>query len=212
MKILFPLSAVAILLLSSCSKPIDNEETEDLAPLPELSCVAVIPTTIPLFDDTLQAAAQIKKMTAAATIFDTVLQEELGGTDTFQLLNNNQLTAIIENPDVSSLQQIHDIAGATGCGAILKVDLTRYRERVGGEMSVATPASVAFSMELIGMQNGIVFWATSFDETQKALLEDIFSFDKAQKRGFKWLSARELSTDGLKERLRQFPYFQKIEE
>ena len=78
-------------------------------------------------------------------------------------------------------------------------------------MSVETPAAVAFSMELIGVERGVVLWTASFDETQKALLEDIFSFAKARKRGFKWLSVQELSRDGLTSRLQEFPYFQKAE-
>jgi hypothetical protein len=194
--------------LSACSS-MNNDDTKETDLLPEVSCVAVLPTIVPIaYSDTLTAARKKSIMDGAAYL-DSVMLDELGGRTEFRLLTENQLDAILDDPWGGRLRQLSDIGQATGCGAVLETSLSRYRERVGSKMSVETPASTAFSMELIGVEGGVVLWMASFDESQKALFDDIFSFDKAQKRGFKWLSVQELSRDGLSSRLQEFPYFQK---
>ena len=195
--------------LSACSS-FNEEETKKIGPLPEISCVAVLPTVVPVaYSETLSAAGK-KNMTMGAAFLDSVMVDELGGrTGEFKLLTENQLDAILGDPWGGRLQQVLDIGQATGCGAVLETSLSKYRERVGSTMSAETPAAAAFSMELIGVEGGIVLWTTSFDESQRALFDDILSFNKAQKRGFKWLSVQELSRDGLTSRLQEFPYFQK---
>jgi hypothetical protein len=173
--------------------------------------VAILPTGVPVADGEMLSPARKKSLHDGTAFFDSIMIEELGDRSEYRLLTENQLDAILGDPWGGRLQQVRDIHAATGCGAVLETSLTRYRERVGSDLSVESPASVAFFMNLVSADNGVVFWSTSFDETQKALFEDIFSFDKAQKRGFKWLSVQELSRDGLKSRLQEFPYFQKVD-
>jgi hypothetical protein len=206
-KIFFVLCLVSF-ALTACSS-FNNEDTKEIGSLPEVSCVAVLPTAVPtVYSDSLTAAGK-KNMADGAAYIDSVMAAELGDRSEFKLLTENQLDAILGDPWGGRLQQVRDIGQATRCGAVLRTSLSRYRERVGSEMSAETPAAAAFSMELIGVEGGVVLWTASFDETQKALFEDIFSFEKAQKRGFKWLSVQELSRDGVKSRLQEFPFFQK---
>jgi len=205
-KILFVFGFV-FLTLSACSAFYDD--TKEIGPLPELTCVAVLPTGIPVAEKDSLSGAQEKNLNDGSVFFDSVIVDELGDHSEYKLLTENRLDAILGNPWGGRLQQVRDIGSATGCGAVLQTTLSRYRDRVGSEMSVETPASVAFSMNLVSVEHGVVFWSTSFDESQKALFDDIFSFNKAQKRGFKWLSAQELGRDGLKSRLQEFPYFNK---
>lgn len=196
--------------LSACSS-LNKADPREIGPLPEVSCVAVLPTAVPIAYSTSLTAAQKKNMADGAAYLDSVMVEELGSRSEFRLLTENQLDAILGDPWGGKLQQVRDIGQATGCGAVLETSLSKYRERVGSKMSVETPAAAAFSMELIGVEQGVVLWTASFDESQKALFEDIFSFGTAKKRGFKWLSVQELSRDGLRSRLQEFPYFQKID-
>jgi hypothetical protein len=205
-KILFVFGFV-FFTLSACSS--FYEDTKEIGPLPELTCVAVVPTGVPVVEKGSLSAEQKKNMTDGTVFFDSVIIDELGDRSEYKLLTENRLDAILGNPWGGRLQQVLDIGSATGCGAVLETTLSRYRDRVGSEMSIETPASVAFSMNLVSVENGVVFWSASFDESQKALFDDIFSFNKAQKRGFKWLSAQELGRDGLKSRLQEFPYFNK---
>ena len=197
-------------MLSACSSFYEDEARE-LGPLPEISCVAVLPTAVPItYNDTLTAEGK-KNISEGAAFLDTVLNDELGNRAEFQVLTQNQLDAIIGDLWSGRIQQINDVGRATKCGAVLEVSLNKYRERVGTAMSVENPAAASFSLELIEVEKGVVLWVSSFDETQKALFKDIFSFSKAQKRGFKWLSVEELSRDGMRGCLTGFPYFQKAE-
>jgi hypothetical protein len=207
-KILFVFGFI-FLTLSACS--VFYDDTKEVGPLPELTCVAVLPTGIPVAEKGSLSAAQKKSLIDGTVFFDSVMIDELGDRSEYKLLTENRLDAILGDPWGGRLQQVRDIGSATGCGAVLQTTLKRYRDRVGSEMSAETPASVAFSMSLVSVEQGVTFWSTSFDESQKALFDDIFSFTKAQKRGFKWLSAQELGRDGLKSRLQEFPYFNKEE-
>jgi hypothetical protein len=153
-----------------------------------------------------------ESLVLGARYLDVILMETLGAKKEFKVLSANQLDAILPNPWGGRIKQIRDIGQATGCGAVLESSIGRYQKRVGGEMSVETPAAAAFSMALTSVEQGGRIWSTSFDEEQKALFEDIFSFGKAERRAFKWLSVQELLRDGVDSRLAEFPYFQEAEE
>ncbi len=202
----FSILCVCVLFLSACSSSEDNQSRE-LAPLPEVTCVAVLPVMIPVAVTSRVTAERKKVLLAGASYLNSVMATEFGDGVEYKLLTENQLDAILGDPWGGRAQQVKVIGEATRCGVVLETSLTRYRDRVGTPMSAETPASAAVSMELIDATSGAVLWTSSFDETQKALFEDIFSFDKAQKRGFKWLSVEELSGDGLKSRLIEVPFF-----
>ncbi len=239
--------------MTGCSSWSGEDERGTMT-LPELNCVAVLPTAVPVFssgtsapetgknrqnnaayvDTAFAGQGQHQVLTESnldahapgigtltdekkqslhdgAAYIDSVLIEELGGRDQYKLLTESQLDAILSDPWGGRLQQVRDIGQATGCGGVMKTTASRYRQRVGGTMSADTAASAAFSMELIGVDSGVVLWTASFDETQQPLSENIFSFKKAQNRGFKWLSVQELTRGGLEDRLEEFPYFQETD-
>ena len=198
------------LLVSACAGP-KPSETKQVAELPELSCVAVIPVVVPVSASDKITEVNKLSLSDGAVFLDSLLLEELDVKKEFKVLTSNQLDAILSNPWGGRVSQIADIGRATGCGAVLEVSISRYRQRVGNELSAETSASAAFLMELLGVKSATVLWSASFDETQKALFDDILSFSKAEQRGFKWLSVQELCEDALKSRLTDFPYFQKEE-
>lgn len=195
-----------LFLFSACSA-VKKDETKKMDAMPQLSCVIVLPTLVPQETGATRTAVQKKDLADGALFIDTVLSGELAARPQFELLSQERQNAILADPWGGRMQQVADIGAATGCGAVLQTSISRYRERIGSTMSAERPAAVAFSMELVDVTQGVVLWATSFDESQKALFEDIFSFNKAQKRGFKWLSVQELTRDGITLRLQEFPYF-----
>ncbi len=202
----FSILCLVTFFVSACSAPDDNDSRE-LAPFPELTCVAVLPVMVPVAESSSLTEERKKSLLEGAAYLNSVMAAEFGDGTEYKLLTEDQLDAILDDPWGGRAMQMKIIGDATRCGAVLETSLTRYRHRVGTSMSAETPASAAFSMELINAQNGVVLWTSSFDETQKALFEDIFSFEKAQKRGFKWLTVEELSGGGLKSRLREIPLF-----
>ena len=89
--------------------------------------------------------------------------------------------------------------------AVMSGTIYRFQERAGTGLSVSTPASVAFAMELIRVADGRVIWNRAFDETQRSLDEDLFKIGTFLKRGGKWLTAEELAISGLNETMASFP-------
>jgi hypothetical protein len=87
--------------------------------------------------------------------------------------------------------------------AVITGRVLRYRERVGGDIGVQSPASVAFILDLVDVQRGDVVWSARFDETQKAISENILSLGDIRERGIRWLTAEQLAQDGVRKVVQQ---------
>ncbi len=96
-------------------------------------------------------------------------------------------------------------------GKILKVDVMvigtvwRYRDRGGIEGVPDSPASVAFAVYLIDVENGRKLWRGLYDATQQAVSDNLLEAGKQIRMGLKWLSADELAAHGVKEIFKNFP-------
>jgi hypothetical protein len=78
--------------------------------------------------------------------------------------------------------------------------LFRYQERVGTAYGVEKPASVAFDLHLLKVKDGKLVWRAHWDQTQKTLTENLL-----EQRNLRWVTAEELSLQGLKKILKDFP-------
>ncbi len=192
--------------LSGCASSDKSRDVKVSENLPQLSCIAVLPTSIPVFDDQVSKSEK-KTLEDGAAFLDTVLLKELGGNSQFKVMTDMQLAAMVSDSWAGDIQQVQAISQASRCDGVLQVTLSRYRQRVGTTMSATTSAAAAFSMELVGVKKGRVLWSASFHEKQQALTENIFSFKKAESRNFQWITVEELVQDGMKSRLGHFPYF-----
>jgi len=81
----------------------------------------------------------------------------------------------------------------------------RFRERKGFSLSVEKPASVAFEIHLIRVSDGAIVWRGIFDKTQASLMENLLQIGSFLKEGGKWVTAKELSAEGMDEVLKDFP-------
>jgi TolB-like protein len=97
--------------------------------------------------------------------------------------------------DTARLQKIGQMVYADG---VVVGRMQRYRERVGNEWGAKSPASVAFVLDLIDVRRGDVVWSARFDETQKPLSENIFALGSVGQRGIRWLTAEQLTQEGVK--------------
>jgi hypothetical protein len=75
--------------------------------------------------------------------------------------------------------------------------LNNYKERKGASRGIESPASVGFSLYLLQATTGSVVFEGSFDETQQALSENVLKASSFFKRGARWLTAGELSREGI---------------
>jgi hypothetical protein len=94
---------------------------------------------------------------------------------------------------------------ALGANLIVVGWVWRYRERIGGDFGVQSPASVAFVVSLIDVTSGKMLWKGRFVEKQTSLSENIVEIRKFLKRSGKWLSVDELARYGVREIFTTFP-------
>ncbi|MCA1743795.1 MAG: hypothetical protein LC631_07595 [Desulfovibrionales bacterium] len=77
-----------------------------------------------------------------------------------------------------------------------------WRERVGGEWGVDEPAKVILELNLIDVKE-LILNRFLFDERQQSLTENLLGAGRFFQRGAKWVSARELSKEGLEQGIRE---------
>jgi hypothetical protein len=67
---------------------------------------------------------------------------------------------------------------------------------------------VVFEIHLIKTADGSIIWRGFFDKTQKSLMEDVFQVSSFFKGGGKWLTARQLTEQGMNKVFETFPNFE----
>lgn len=92
-----------------------------------------------------------------------------------------------------------------GVGAIMTGSVLRYRDLSGQAMASASPASVWFEIVLWEAPGALRLWSAVFNETQRALSEDVFTTVRYPGRGMRWLRADELARWGASEVASQYP-------
>jgi hypothetical protein len=78
----------------------------------------------------------------------------------------------------------------------------RYVERIGYDYSAEKTASVAFEINFVNPKDGSIIWRGVFDRTQKSLMEDVFHVSS-----LRWLTARELTKQGMNQVFKTFSGF-----
>jgi len=105
---------------------------------------------------------------------------------------------------IEAMARLRQLGEAVYADAVLVGRVRRFRERVGDEWGVKSPASVAFVLDLVDVRRGDVIWSASFDETQKSLSENIFAIgDIISERGVRCLTAEQLAHEGVKKAVAQ---------
>jgi hypothetical protein len=96
-------------------------------------------------------------------------------------------------------------------GTQLKADfvlwgtVSEYQERRGTTYGVQKPAAVAMDLHLLDVRKGLLVWKNQWAETQKSLSENLFEMDAFLKRKARWVTAEELSRQGIEGMLKKFP-------
>lgn len=108
--------------------------------------------------------------------------------------------------NVLHLKRLKVIGREKGADALMIGYLYAFREREGGAYGVESPAQVAFELVMIRTDTGRIVWQRSYQETQKALSEDLLQLKTFIKRKGRWISAKEMSAMALKEMLKTVPH------
>lgn len=102
-------------------------------------------------------------------------------------------------------QVLRDIGAELGAEGIVVGHLYRFRERRGESFTVERPASVAFEIHLVRVEDGALVWRGAFDRTQGSLMENLLDLPSFFREGGRWVTAEELAAGGLRELLTGFP-------
>ncbi|WP_243547146.1 hypothetical protein [Pseudodesulfovibrio tunisiensis] len=103
-------------------------------------------------------------------------------------------------PKVSAWKYWLGVAKCIPCDVLLVPQVTHWVEREGSGAGVVRPASVTMEFYLIDVKNERM-QRVRYEETQQALLDNLFSARKFADRGGKWVTAMRIASDGIEEKL-----------
>ena len=122
----------------------------------------------------------------------------------WQIVSDREVREVAETlPPAAEAARLTQVGQAVYADAVVITRLQRYRERVGDEWGAKSPASVAFVLDLVDVRRGDIIWSARFDETQKSLSENIFALGDISQRGVRWLTAEQLTQEGVKKSVGQ---------
>lgn len=195
-------------IVSACSTNQGPTVSDQRALIEPVTCIAVLPVrTVADQDGSGLQATQMKLLRDGASYADTILLQELSGNENVRMVMPADLSNYNQDT-ISGISGIIDsVSNGMSCDAVLVTTMRKFRQRDGGAYAVDEPASASFDMRIFNAETKAVIWAADFNETQESFLSNIFSFGKAQQRGFKWITVEELVAQGMKERLAACPFF-----
>jgi len=123
----------------------------------------------------------------------------------FSFIAGERVAGVYRRVSMASLkiplrQILCDVGRELGAEGVVIGYVYRFRERKGEPFAVEKPASVAFEIHLIRVEDGVLVWREVFDRTQRSLMEDLL-----RASSWKWVTAEELAAGGLEQVLKTFP-------
>lgn len=164
-------------------------------------CIAVAPFLVsPLL--------KVESPDELAALFGAYLSEALTDAGHRVIPPHDTTPLLSEAPEaMRPLAQYLAFAGHRefGCNVVALGRVDRFRERSGEALGSHQPASTAFDLYLFGAPGGEALWKNRFDETQKALSENVLRASRYPGGGTRWLRAEELARFGMNELLADAP-------
>lgn len=176
--------AASLGLALGCAAPISTQLRESQPP-PTIRKLVILPFSS---DPVAGAAADADAAAVVTTHFLQAMTQE----SSFEIVPPDEAARVpgIHGPGGGEL-----LRRQFGVDAILTGVVRRYVERTGGPGGTNQPAAVWFRLELRST-DGVLLWSGIYDETQRALSEDLGSLDRAWQRGFRWVTAADLAGYG----------------
>jgi hypothetical protein len=193
--------AIALTLLSGCSFGSGNLQSKRSLDLESrrIRRIAVLPP------ETSGASEQAQsQQNNPPEVLAKQLYSAMASLPNWQIVAESEVKQVEQmKPSTTDAARLRQIGEMVFADAVMVGRVQRFRERVGDDWGVKSPASVAFVLDLIDVQRGDVIWSAQFDETQKPLSENIFGLGDISQRGVRWLSAEQLMMDGVKKAVGQ---------
>jgi len=146
----------------------------------------------------------------AEKVVEEVFLQDIQKTGKYEIVPPERVQGVFQRISAgsmkSSLKELLVKSGRElGADAILYGQVYRFRERKGYAYGTDQTAAVAFTLHLIDVRDGSLLWKGRFDKTQTSLMENIFQVFTFYKERGRWLTARELTDEGVSEMLTTFP-------
>jgi hypothetical protein len=139
-----------------------------------------------------------------ATTLSDIVYTTVSALPRWQVVSDREVREVIAMlPQGGELNRAKKLGELVYADAVISGRLLRFRERVGEEWGIQSPASVAFVIDLWDVKRGDLIWSGQFDETQKPLSQNIFALGEFTQRGGRWLTAEELTLEGVKKAVNQ---------
>ena len=197
-------------LLSSCSGKSVNTTADTEQAIRPLSAVVILPAETGGGSAADGQGSDGDSLRKGAGFIDLTMADIMKDWPNVRVVSPSQVESLMDedNKD-NSADVIAQLGKILHCDAVMVTTVHRYRQRVGSEMAIESPASASFQMRLVDVKTRAVLWSADFDETQESLLSNILSFNRAQSRGFKWVTVENLVAQGLKDRLAGCPFLKR---
>lgn len=124
-------------------------------------------------------------------------------SDQYQALRSRILSSKRES--VTERELLAAVGREYNADAVLTGSVYRFKNRVGSDFAVESPASVGFDLDLIETQSGGLLWSRRHEETQQALSENLFGLGDFFMRKGKWVTVEDLAISGLEKALQTIP-------
>ncbi len=139
-----------------------------------------------------------------AELLSKLVYTAMASLGNWQIVSESEVREIGETvTDSNETTRLKTIGVLVYADAVIIGRVQRFRERVGAEWGIKSPASVAFVLDLVDVKRGDIVWSARFDETQKSPAENIFVLGDIGQRGVKWLSAEQLTESGVRKAVGQ---------
>ncbi|MFP3983987.1 MAG: hypothetical protein ACLFV2_09900 [Desulfurivibrionaceae bacterium] len=173
----------------------------------KVDSILVLPADVPLeaVGNEEGQNAQSLLNRGAETLSD-LMKSKARESERMVFLSPNRMQSILGDYNGSEQEMIRYLGKETEADAVLSTRIFRYVKRSGSKYSVSQPASVNFSYKLVHTSTGGILCHGQFNETQEPLFADLFSFFKSLSRGFKWITADALLTEGMEQEFKECTY------
>jgi hypothetical protein len=151
-----------------------------------------------------------KILKGSEKIVEEVFVDKLHELKEVELISPDKVQSVYKRIASESLKEpllniFKKVGRELGADVLAMGYVYRYTERVGYEYSSEHPASVSFEIHLIETIDGSIIWRGFFDKTQKSLMEDVFQISSFVRGGGKWMTARQLTEQGMIKIFKTFP-------
>ena len=171
-----------------------------------LACIGVLPVRTEVDTKKKTSFSKASGLNDGVLVLAGQLEKMFMANDKVRFVSPGQLNGLESDGAGDLLARAKKAGSFLSCNGILEVTLYQYRQRVGGKYTAEVPASVSFSYQLVEVNSGQVLCRGRFDETQESVMENLFNFSSARKRGFTWVTAEEMLREGLQSKLSECPY------